>query len=114
MNPITKKLADSLMEAGRRKLETMDPDSACAKALQNSDREACLNEDVQRICNEISTLEAGRILKLSLQLKRAGAEDTNRHKEALRGMASTIMERVEKKTGNLNFPLECRGLLLDR
>ena len=113
MNPITKKLADRLKEVGRRKLEAMNPDSACAKALQNSDREACLNEDVQRICNEISILEAGRIMKLSLKLKGTGADDTNSTKDELRVMASKIMERVEKKTGNLHFPLECRGLLLD-
>ena len=113
MNPIKKKLADSLTKMTKRGIEAMDAESPCAKSLEGADVDALLQEDIQHICSELSTIEAGKILKLAVKRKLSSPEDADMYKKAIESMASEIVKRVEKRTGSLNLPLECRQLLMN-
>ena len=53
MNPVKKKLADSLTEMARKGIEELDEETPCAKSLEGADVDALLQEDIQNICNEL-------------------------------------------------------------
>jgi hypothetical protein len=112
MNPIKKKLADFLSEMSKKGMEEMDPDSSCAKSLEDLDKQSLLKEDIQRISDEVSILEAVKILKLSAQLRWSDKADSDRYREDIKSMASKVLKRVEKKGGKLNLPEQCRELLI--
>ena len=111
MNPIKKKLADSLFKMGKEHMGAMDSESLCAKSLKNLDRDALLKKDIQYFCDEVSTLEAAKILSLSSKLMLSNTKDADRYKEDIKSVASGVMKRVKKKTGNLTP--ECRNLLMN-
>jgi len=91
MNPIKKKPADFLNGMSKKSIDKMDPKRSCAKSLQNVDREMLLKEDIQRICDEMSVL----------------------YRKEIQSMASVILKRMEKKTGKLNLPQQCRDLAMN-
>ena len=70
MNPIKKRLAKSLTAVAKKGMEAMDPDNACARSLQDLERgaDAVVAEAIQRICDEISILEAAKLVRLSAML----------------------------------------------
>ena len=114
MNPIKKRLAQELTEAIKTSLDKTDPDTSCAKALEELDRDALLEKDVKRLCDEFSTLEAGKIL--SLGNKVLGAGNANVYKKSREELMSLVfkgLKRVEKKYGGLSLPKECRDLLIN-
>ena len=113
MNPVKKKLADSLTEMAKKGIEEMDKKTPCAESLKGADVDALLRKDIQRICNELTTIEAGRILKLAAKRKLSSPENADMHTEAIKSMAFEIVKRVEEKTGSLNLPAECRQLLMN-
>ena len=115
MNPMKKRLAESLTEAARKGMEAMDPDNPCARSLQasESDADAVVAEAIQRICDEISILEAAKLVRLSATLKSSKAEDADKYKTEIRRLALRIVERVERNTGSLDVPPACRALLLN-
>ena len=111
MNPIKKKLADFLTEMAKRGIDAMDAESPCARSLKGLDRDALLEKDIQRICNELSTSEAAKILKLTVKTKLSDAESADKHRKKIKSVASEVLKRAEKKTGSLDLPPECRDLL---
>jgi hypothetical protein len=113
MNPIRKKLANLLNEMSKKGMEKMDPESSCAKSLEDLDTEALLKEDIQRISDEVGLLEAGKILKLSAKLRLSGKEDKDEYRDDIKSIASKVLKRVEKKGGKLNLPEQCRNLLMN-
>jgi len=115
MNPMKKRLAESLTEAARKGMEAMDPDNPCARSLQasESDADAVVAEAIQRICDEISILEAAKLVRLSAMLKSSKAEAADKYKTQIRRLALGIVERVERNTGSLDVPPACRALLLN-
>ena len=113
VNPIRKKLADFLISIGKNGIKTMDPDSLCARSFNNSDREVLLKEDINRICEEVSIIEAGKLLNLSTKLITSNQEQSQKNKQQIKEISSAIIGRVEKKIGKLNLPLECRELLMN-
>ncbi len=108
-----RKLADFLTEMSRQGLDEIDPASPCARALQNCDGEALLRRDIRRICNEVSLIEGGRILRLYAQLVNVSPEREERLKVKLKSIASKVVRRVEQESGALNLPSECRELLMN-
>jgi hypothetical protein len=115
MNPIKRKLARSLTEAAEKGMEAMDPDSPCARSLQasESDAHAVLAEAIERICDEISILEAAKLVRLAALLKSSKAADVDKYKTEIRTLALRVVERVERNTGSLEVPPACRALLLN-
>jgi hypothetical protein len=113
MNLIKRKLADLLNEMSKKGMEKMDPKSSCAKSMKDSDRQTLLKEDIERICEEVSILETGKILKLSSKLMWSGEAKKEEYKEDIKSIASKVLKRVEKKGGKLNLPEQCRDLLMN-
>ena len=114
MNPVKKKLAQELTEAIKGGIDRMDHDTSCAKALEELDRDALLEKDVNRLCDELSTLEAGKILSLGNKVLGAGnANVYEKSREELRSLVFKGVKRVEKKYGGLSLPKECGNLLID-
>ncbi len=114
MNPVKRKLGQELTAAIKKGMDEMELDTLCAKALDGLDRDALLKKDVNRLCDELGTLEAGRILGLGTKF--LGAGNTNGYKknrEEIRSLVLKVVKRVEKKYGGLNLPKECRDLLIN-
>jgi len=113
MNPIKKKLARELTEAIKVAMDKTDPDTSCARAIEGLDRNALLIRDVNRLCDELSTLEAGKILSLGNEVLGAGNANAYRKKrEEIRSLMFKAMKRVEKKYGGLSLPKECEDSLI--
>ena len=116
MNPIKRKLANFLTGEVKKGLDTMEEESPCARSLKGLDRDALLEKDVNRLCDELSTLEAGRILSLGAGFMLSGAGDADKYKKNEKEIKSLVLEvlkRVEKKHGSLNLPPECQDLLIN-
>jgi len=116
MNPIKRKLASFLTDVIKSGMDTMDAESPCARSLKGLDRDALLEKDIERICDELSTLEAGRILSLGAEFMLSGAGDVDkykRNKKEIKSLVFEVVKRVEKKDGSLNLPPECQDLLID-
>ena len=97
----------------KKGLDTMEAESPCARSLKGLDRDALLNKDIQRICDELSTLEAGRILSLSAKFIVSDAGDVEKHRKEIKSLVLEVVKRVEKKDGGLNLPPECQDLLIN-
>ena len=113
MNPIKRKLAEFLTDMSIEAMETLDPESPYAEALLKVHRDGLLEENIRRICDEVTTWEAGKILSKSAKLMLVGPEGGQREQEEIRAMARGIIGRVEKKGGGLNLPPECMDLILE-
>ena len=116
MNPIKKKLASFLTDVIKNGMDTMDAESPCARSLKGLDRDVLLEKDIQLICNELSTLEAGRALSLGAEVMLSGAGDVDkyeRNKKEIKSLVLEVLKRVERKDGSLNLPPECQDLLIN-
>ena len=115
MNAMKRKLADLLVDMSRRAFDAPDAGNPCTKAtgMKGSDRPALLRDDIERICAEISIVEAGRILAISAKLRSSNTEATERHRKRLVAIASDVVARVERKGGSLSLPLQCRDFLVN-
>lgn len=116
MNPIKKKLANFLTDAIKKDMDTMEAESPCARSLKGLDRDALLKKDIQRICDDLSTLEAGRILSLSAKFMLSDAGDVEKYKKnekEIKSLVFEVLKRVEKKDGGLNLPPECQDSLIN-
>lgn len=94
-------------------MDTMEAESPCARSLKGLDRDALLKKDIQRICDDLSTLEAGRILSLSAKFMLSDAEDVEKYREEIKSLVFEVLKRVENKYGGLNLPPECQDLLIN-
>jgi len=116
MNPIKRKLANFLTGEVKKGLDTMEEESPCARSLKGLDRDVLLEKDVNRLCDELSTLEAGRILSLGAGFMLSAAGDADKYKKNEKEIKSLVLEvlkRVERKDGSLNLPPECQDLLIN-
>jgi len=114
MNPVKKKLDKELTAAIKRGMDEMELDTSCAKALEGLDRDALLKKDVNRLCDELGTLEAGRILSPGTNLLGTGnANVYKKSREDLRSLVFKGVKRVENKYGGLSLPKECKDLLIN-
>lgn len=113
MNIMRKKLADLLRNAAYTGIKKINPECECAKALNAVNVEAVLKEDIDRICNEISIAEIMRFLGLAARLKNAPAEEKAQIKNEIKKVSEDAVARIEKKSGRLKIPDECRFLLLN-
>ena len=113
MNPIRKKLADLLISMSKEGIKAIDPNSTCARSSSNLDRKTILKEDINRICDEVSIIEAGKLLSLSAKLMASNQEHSQKNKQQIKEISSSVVDRVEKKAGKLNLPKECRNLLIN-
>ena len=95
-------------------MDGLDAESPCMKAMwmKGPDRSALLRSDIERICTEISVVEAGRVLAISARLRSSNTEAVERRRKKLVDIASGVVARVEKKGGPLNLPLQCRHFLV--
>jgi len=94
----------------------MEAESPCARSLRGLDRDALLEKDIQRICDELSTLEAGRVLRLGAGSMLSGAGDADKDKKnekEIKSLVFKVVKRVEKKDGSLNLPPECQDSLIN-
>jgi len=97
-------------------MDTMEAESPCARSLRGLDRDALLEKDIQRICDELSTLEAGRVLRLGAGSMLSGAGDADKDKKnekEIKSLVFKVVKRVEKKDGSLNLPPECQDSLIN-
>jgi len=114
MNQVKKKLDKELTAAIKRGMDEMELDTSCAKALEGLDRDALLKKDVNRLCDELGTLEAGRILSPGTNLLGTGnANVYKKSREDLRSLVFKGVKRVENKYGGLSLPKECKDLLIN-
>ena len=116
MNPIKRKLANFLTGVVKKGMDTMEAESPCARSLKRLDRDALLEKDVNRLCDELSTLEAGRALRLGAGSMLSGAGDAEKDKKnekEIKSLVSEVVKRVEKKGGSLNLPPECQDLVIN-
>ena len=116
MNPIKKKLASFLTDVIKNGMDTMDAESPCARSLKGLDRDALLEKDVNRLCDELSTLEAGRALRLGAGFMLSGAGDVDKYRKNKKEIESLVLEvlkRVERKDGSLSLPPECQDFLIN-
>jgi hypothetical protein len=95
----------------KKGLDQIEAESPCARSLKGLDRDALLKRDVQRICDELSTLEAGRILRLSAKFIVSDVGDAEKYRKEMKSIVFEVMKRMEKKYGRLNLPRECQDLL---
>jgi hypothetical protein len=114
MNAVRRKLADLLLDMSEKAMDGLDAENPCTKAMKmkGADRSALLRSDIERICTEISMVEAGRVLATSARLRSSSAEAAEGHRKKLVDIATKVLARVEKKSGPLNLPLECRHFLV--
>jgi hypothetical protein len=116
MNPIKRKLAKFLTGLAKEGLDTLEEENPCARSLKGLDRDLLLEKNIQLICNELSTLEAGRALSLGAKLMLSGAGDVDKYKknkEKIKSLALKVLKRVEKKDEGLNLPPECQDLIVN-
>ncbi|MBF0254104.1 MAG: hypothetical protein HQL11_03135 [Candidatus Omnitrophica bacterium] len=113
MNPIKKKAAAIIKEEAKKGMVYLEPGSACAKALKGLDIDAILEDDVSRICDELSMGETMRFISLVAQFKMASGDKQKVIKKELRQTAERVVDRVEKKTGKLKIPDPCRHFVLN-
>ena len=97
----------------KKGLDTMEAESPCARSLKGLDRDALLNKDIQRICDELSILEAGRILSLSATFIVSDAGDVEKYRKQMKSLVFEVVKRMEKKDGGLNLPQECQDVLIN-
>jgi hypothetical protein len=115
MNAIRKKLADLLLDMSSKALDGLDAESPCTRAMgmKSSERSALLRSDIERVCTEISIVEAGRLLAISAKLRSSSTEARERHRKRLVDIASGVVARLERKRGSLSLPLLCRDFLVN-
>jgi len=116
VNPIKRKLASFLTDVIKNGMDTMDAETPCARSLKGLDRDALLEKDVNRLCDDLSTLEAGRILSLGAGFMLSAAGDADKHeknKKEIKSLVLQVLKRVERKDGSLNLPPECQDLLIN-
>jgi len=113
MNVLKRKLAERLERMSKEALAELDQESPSARTLLKMKEDGLLSEDIQRFCSEISTLEAGRSLRLYAQSLVSSVENGKRHREEMQSLARKVIGRVEKRGGSLNLPPEYMGLLLE-
>jgi len=111
MNPIKKKLADFLYEMSKKRMEAIDQRSPCARTLKKMYRDGLLKKDIQRICDKVSVLEAVKIFSLYNKLMLSNTGDSDRYNKEIKSIASEVVKRVEKESGNLTP--ECLNLLMN-
>jgi len=102
MNPIKKKLANFLTDAIKKDMDTMEAESPCARSLKGLDRDALLEKDIQRICDDLST---------KFIVSEAG--DVEKYRKEIKSLVFEVVKRVEKKDGGLNLPPECQDSLIN-
>ena len=114
INPIRKKLSNILLDMSKKGLQNIDESSSCAKKIKAPGSEELLKGDIDRICSEISIVEVTRVITLSAQIQvSSDAGHLKQLKRDLKNISTIAIQRLEKKTGKLNFPNECRNLLLN-
>jgi hypothetical protein len=113
MNILKYKMAEVLTDAAKKGLKLLDKGSPCAKALKRIDFDKALKEDIGRICDKTSFIEASRLLSLYSRLHMTKGDEDETLKNDLKRVAEDLVERVEKESGRLNIPKQCRQLLLN-
>lgn len=103
-------MATLLTESAHDALAVLDKNSQAARDLSALDVETALKEDVEKICGAISFGEAGKVISLAAQLK-ARVGDRQRVKDQIKKIASDVIERIERSSGNLKIPASCRDML---
>ena len=112
MDPIRRKLSSFLTDAARRRIEALDPESACAKELRGIPVGEALHEDVERICAAASLAEIGKVLVLGATIHKTSGKEKEEIWNDLKDIADELVARVEKQSGRLMLPEPCRHLLL--
>ena len=112
MNPIKKKLARMLLSMGKSGMKQIDPKSSCAKKIKNDNSLELLKEDINRICEELSLGEAMKIIKISSTMQFSSDSARDNTKDDIKKISLKVVKRVESSGKKLNFPVECRNLLL--
>lgn len=112
MNPLREKLSELLTDSTRRGIKTLDPNSSCAKLLENLDIDDIVKEDIRTICETVSYTDIVKIIFLSSRLKMMPVEKRKPIKGKLKEIAVRAVEKTEKKHGKLRIPDPCRHLLL--
>ena len=110
INPLRYQLAKILKDAAHEAILHIDKNSAMARDFKKIDVEKCLDEDIQKICENISFMEITRFLTLAMQLKSQEGKK-ERIKEDLKKIARDVMDRVKRNSGGLQIPESCREIL---
>ena len=113
MDSLRQKMASFLIDAARKGIKALEPESECAKALEKIDIENALKEDINRICEAASFIEIAKITSLILRLETASEKNKEAIKDEIKRIAEDLVARVERDSGELKTPQPCRHLLLN-
>lgn len=112
MNLLRSQIAALITKSAQAGLKKLDKNSALACKLKGMDIDTLLKDSVNKLCDEMYSVEMVKFMSLVAQLK-SGFGDQERIKEDTKKIAKDIVKRIEQKTGNLNIPSDIRDLILN-
>jgi len=113
MDPIRQKLSSFLIEIAHKSMNSLDPQSVCAKDISElEDADAIIAQDIKKICQAASLPEITKIFVLAAQLKKNSGQKRNSIKNDLKKISAVVVTRAEAKSGPLKLPQSCRLVLL--
>jgi hypothetical protein len=113
VNPIKKKLSGIMAAAAIRQIDVLKEDPVCAEECARDNIEEAIQEDVDRLVEDISFGEGARIVTLSMQLDSATGDKAVEIGKELSHIAEQIISRVEDRSGPLNFSISCRKMYME-
>ena len=113
MNLVRRKMSSFMAEAAHRGIEALDSRSPCAVELMKMDVDTMIRREVDRVCDGATFSEVMRILALGVQLEVTSGDTQEAVRGDLREIMLGIVERVERESGELQVPENCRELLLN-
>jgi len=112
MEPIRKKLSNILIKAANKEIKALDPQSQCAKELDEIENiDTIIVEEIEKICKAATLGEITRVLLLVARLKKASAKKRELIKVDIKKAAKRLVSRVEAESGPLKLPQSCRHML---
>ncbi|MBF0384256.1 MAG: hypothetical protein HQL27_00140 [Candidatus Omnitrophica bacterium] len=106
------KMAEVLTEEAKKSMRYLDKTSPLMKELKKLDIETILKEDIRKICDKASFSETTKIMGMAVKYKLPGP-DKHELKEDFKGMIKEMIARVERDSGMLKLPPDCREMLYD-
>ena len=101
MNPLRQNLASLLRDSAQRGIDELDPESPCAKAFKKMNVDAVLDEDIGRICENVTYSELTRVISLAAGIKIAPRHIRRLMRAEMKKIAEGVAKRTEEKSGKL-------------
>jgi len=114
MESIREKLKSLLINAVRKGIKTLDPQSQYAKELAEiEDVDTIIAEEIEKICNVFTRGEITRILLLATRLKMTSGQKREVIINDIKKVARSVLVRTEAESGPLKIPQSCRRIIFD-